>query len=135
MAVRHLENLNEILKFVSEQILQNFFFFTEGRYTLDIFAPNIAIKRYCDKKTFFIENIVFLCVLKIFFWDNFKYFEMSLQYFEEKKIFLSKCLFIFLSQYCVQKCLVCISPFDDFFNSKQVRSLLLILFFRKNKVW
>ncbi len=25
----------------------------KGRYTLDIFACNIAIKRYCDKKTFF----------------------------------------------------------------------------------
>jgi len=23
---------------------------TKGRYTLDIFAHNIAIKRYCDKK-------------------------------------------------------------------------------------
>jgi len=41
---------------------------------------------------------------------------MSLQYFEEKKIFLSKCLFylfIFLSQYCVPKCLVCIRPEQD----------------------
>jgi len=24
----------------------------KGRYTLDIFARDIAIKRYCDKKTF-----------------------------------------------------------------------------------
>jgi len=39
---------------------------------------------------------------------------MSLQYFDEKNIFLSKCLFIFLSQYCVQKCLVCIRPKWDF---------------------
>ncbi len=31
-----------------------------------------------------------------------KYFKMSQQYFEENKIFLS--------QYCVRKCLVCISP-------------------------
>jgi len=37
--------------------------------------------------------------LKIFFWDDSKYFEMSLQYFEEKNIFLSKCLFIAISFY------------------------------------
>ncbi len=57
--------------------------------------------RYCDKKIkrHFSSNI---------FWDNSKYFEISLQYFEE--IFLSKYLFISLSKYCVQKCLVCISP-------------------------
>jgi len=30
----------------------------------------------------------------LIFWDDSKYFEMSLQYFEEKNIFLSKCLFI-----------------------------------------
>jgi len=35
-----------------------------------------------------------------------KYFEMSLQYFEEKNIFLSKCLFIALTKYCARKCLV-----------------------------
>ncbi len=52
----------------------------------------------------------FLCVLRIFLWDNSKYLEMTLQYFEEKNIFISKCLFIFLSKYCAQKCLVCINP-------------------------
>ena len=47
---------------------------------------------------------------------------MSLQYFEEKNIFLSKCLFIFLSQYCVQKCLVCISPKNLNLNLDEVIS-------------
>ncbi len=56
------------------------------------------IKRYCDKKTFFTPNIFFLCVLKIFFWDNSKYFEMSLQYFEEK-ISCIKISFYLLSFY------------------------------------
>jgi len=42
----------------------------KGRYTLDIFAHDIAIKRYCDKKTFFIQNMFFLCVLKIFFFGT-----------------------------------------------------------------
>jgi len=37
--------------------------------------------------------------LKIFFWDDSKYFKMSLQYFEEKNIFLSKCLYIAISFY------------------------------------
>jgi len=32
-----------------------------------------------------------VCIENIF-WDNSKYFEMSLQFFEEKNIFLSKCL-------------------------------------------
>ena len=30
----------------------------KGLYTLDIFAHNILIKRYWDKKTFFCQNIV-----------------------------------------------------------------------------
>jgi len=83
---------------------------------------DIAIKRYFDKKIkrHFSSNIFFLRVLKIFFWDNSKYFEMSLQYFEETNIFLSKCLFIFLSKYCVQKCLVCISPKVDNSYTKNI---------------
>jgi len=49
---------------------------------------------------------IFSCVnWKYLFLDNSIYFEMSLQYFEEKNIFLSKCLFIFLSQYCMQNIL------------------------------
>jgi len=39
-----------------------------------------------------------VCIENIF-WDNSKYFEMSLQYFEENYIFLSKCLFIAISFY------------------------------------
>jgi len=38
---------------------------------------------------------------------------MSLQYFEEKKIFSSKFLFIFLSQYYVQKYCVCHGPYNE----------------------
>ncbi len=38
------------------------------------------------------------------YWDlAWKDFKMSLQFFEEKKMFLWKCLFIFLLLYCVQK--------------------------------
>ncbi len=57
-----------------------------------------------------------MCIENIFFWDNSKYFEMSLQYFEEK-ISFSQYLFIFLSQYYARKCLVCISPKSNFFLS------------------
>ena len=48
---------------------------------------DISIKRH------FSSNIFFLCVL------NSKYFEMSLQYFEEKNIFLLQYLFIAILQY------------------------------------
>jgi len=42
---------------------------------------------------------------------------MSQQYFDQKNIILSKWFFfIFLSQYCVQKCLVCILPNRDVWN-------------------
>jgi len=41
-----------------------------------------------------------VCIENIF-WDNFKYFEMTLQYFEEKNIFFYQN--VFLSQYCVLK--------------------------------
>jgi len=47
---------------------------------------------------------------------------MSLQYFKEKNTFLSQCLFTFLSKYCVQKCLVCISPYRTY---KSISSQLL----------
>jgi len=60
----------------------------KGRYTQDIFHPKYIFP-VC------IENI---------FWDNSKYFEMSLQYFEEKKYLFIKMSFyhnIFLSQFCV----------------------------------
>ncbi len=60
----------------------------KGHYTLDIFACNIAIKRHFSSNTF-------LCVLKIFFRDDSKYFEMSLQYFEEKYIFYQNVLLPF----------------------------------------
>jgi len=70
-------------------------------YTLDIFAHNIVIKRYLDEKTFFHQYFFPVCIENIF-WDNSKYFEMSLLYFEEKKYH-----FITISQYCDQKCLLC----------------------------
>jgi len=82
-----------------------FYAFCKGCYTLDFFTYNIAIKRYCNKNNFFHPILFFLCVLKIFIFGqlcflkpSLKIFKMSLQYFEEKNIFLSKCLFIFLSQ-------------------------------------
>jgi len=53
------------------------------------------MKRYCDKKKFFIQYFLSCVYWKYLFLDNSKYFEMSLKYFEEKHIFLSKCLFIF----------------------------------------
>jgi len=72
----------------------------KGRYTLDIFARDISIKRYCDKKTFFslyffpvcIEIFIFvqLCLLK----PTLKIFWNVITIFLRKNIFLSKCLFI-----------------------------------------
>jgi len=50
-----------------------------------------------------------MCVLKIFFWDNSKYFEMSLQYFEEKNIFLSQ----YQNISSKNECLVCNVPNAD----------------------
>jgi len=37
----------------------------KGRYTLDIFTHNIAIKRYCNKKIFFHPIFIFLCVFPV----------------------------------------------------------------------
>jgi len=82
-------------------------------FTRDILTHNIAIKRYCDKKTFFIQYF-FSCVnWKYLFYDNYAYcnlvwkdFKVQLQYFDQKKcliVFLSQYLFIAISQYCVQK--------------------------------
>ncbi len=89
--------------------LKKSMFLYQGFYTLDIFARNIVIKRYCNKKTFFIQYFFPVCTENIF-GDNSKYFEMSLQYFEEKKIFLLQYFFIAISQYREHKCLVCNCP-------------------------
>jgi len=60
------------------------------------------IKRYCDIKVFFNKKKFLLCEFKILLmsidsrvWieNHNSYFEMSLQYFEEKIIFLSQYLF------------------------------------------
>jgi len=80
-----------------------------------IFLHIIEIKRYCNKKMKrHFHPIFFSCVnWKYLFLDNYaywnlvwKYFEMSLQYFDEKNIFSSK---IFLSFYrnIVWKNIVC----------------------------
>jgi len=52
--------------------------------------------RYKDKKTFFIQYFFPVCIENMFFCDNHNYFEMSLQYFEEKISFYHN---IFLSFY------------------------------------
>ncbi len=47
--------------------------------------------------------------------NNFKYFEMSLQYFEEKNIFLSQYLFIAIlcaKMSCVNKALISLKFFE-----------------------
>jgi len=68
------------------------------------------IKRYFDKKIFFLQNIVmtFQNILNC----PQKKFQYRKKILDEKCffIFLSQYLFIFLSQYCVQKCLVCTKP-------------------------
>jgi len=108
---------NKYFPFTRKKNVGRQFLSFKGRYTLDIFVHNIAIKRYCGKRHFSSKIFSPVCIENIF-WDNSKYFEMSLQSFKEKNILLSKCLLIFLSQYCVQKCLVCISPYCDIFLSK-----------------
>jgi len=45
----------------------------KGLYTLDIFVHNILIKRkkrYCDKKTFFIQYFFPVCIENIYSWTN-----------------------------------------------------------------
>jgi len=49
-----------------------------------------------------------VCIENIYFWTILDILECH--YNILKTFFLSKCLIIFLSQYCVQKCLVCIRP-------------------------
>jgi hypothetical protein len=76
-------------------------------------------EQYCDKETkrHFSSNIFFpVCIENIFWGDNSKYFEMSLQYFEEKKIFLFQYLVIVISHYRKRKCLV--QWFPNFFGSR-----------------
>jgi len=54
---------------------------------------------------------------------SLKDFKMSQQYFEEKNIFLLKCLFVFLSKYCVQKYCVCLGPKRDKGKSGRSREI------------
>jgi hypothetical protein len=55
-------------------IMFHFIVESKGRYTLDIFTHNIAIKRQCDKKILqnkdhFSSNIFFpVCIENIYFW-------------------------------------------------------------------
>ncbi len=78
----------------------------KGRYTLDIFARAIEIKRFCNKR------------------DNFEpsiYIGQALNELQSKVLYVSLRAYLgwslkpvalnyLLSQYRVQKCLVCISP-------------------------
>ncbi len=67
-----------------------------------IFARIIAIKKYCNKKFFFSScelKTLFFCQWRVSL-ENHKNFEMSLQYFEAKIIFLSQ--YLFISILCVK---------------------------------
>jgi len=82
-------------------------------FTRDILTHNIAIKIYCDKKTFFIQYFFSQCELKIFISVYLNRFWNATTIFWQKKchfIFLLQYIFIFLSQYCVQKYCVWIRP-------------------------
>jgi hypothetical protein len=78
---------------------------------------NIAIKRYCYKKTFFSQYFLTVCI-EIFIFGQSCSLKPSLEIFwnvitiflRKKYIFINMSfyLIIFLSQYCVWKCLVCI---------------------------
>jgi len=80
---------------------------------------NIEIKRYCNKKIFFIQYF-FPCVnWKYLFLDNHAYwnlvwkdFKMSLQHFEEKNIFIKMSHLFIAILHCVQKYL-CDVGLDD----------------------
>jgi len=72
--------------------------YLKGRYTLDIFACDIAIKRYEIKKTFFIKYFFPVCIENIFF-GQFLIFWNVITIFWRKSIFLSKCLFFKMSFY------------------------------------
>jgi len=52
--------------------------------------------------------------LKYKFWKKNTFFWSNVNV--NVNIFISKCLFIFVSKYCVQKCLVCISPYAGDFK-------------------
>ncbi len=66
---------------------------SEARGTHDIFAHNIVIKRYCDKKTFFLKYFFIVCELKIFLGKDINsYFESN--NFLKKNVSLSQYLFI-----------------------------------------
>ncbi len=79
---------------------ESFLFLRPNSHTIYIFAQNIDIKIYWNKKIKkdIFPPIFFSCVnWKYLFMDNYaywnlvwKYFKMSLQYFEEKNFFLSK---------------------------------------------
>jgi hypothetical protein len=85
--------------------------------THNIFAHNIEIKRYCNKKGIFYPIFFFLCELKIFIFGQlfllklvWKYFKMLQQYFEEENIFVIKMSF-YLNIVC--KNIVCYGAKKD----------------------
>jgi len=54
---------------------------SKAHVTLDTFAHNIAIKRYCNKKTFFIQYFFFLSELKKIIFGQFCLLRISLKIF------------------------------------------------------
>ncbi len=88
---------------ISQYCVQKFLVWIrpKAQFTHNIFAHNIEIKRYCNKRkmTFFLHffscvNWKYLFLHNYAYWNQvWKYFKMPLQYFYKK------CLFIFLSQY------------------------------------
>ncbi len=69
---------------------------TKDRYTLDIFCSqycDIAIKRYCNKKTYFSQYFFPVWIENVYFCI----FEYILKC--QNNILTKKCLFIFLLQY------------------------------------
>jgi len=73
-------------------------------YTLDIFAHNIAIKRYRDKNTFFIQ-LFFSCVIKNIHFVTILNIITSLQYLKKKNISIKISFYqnVFLSL-CAKMC-------------------------------
>jgi hypothetical protein len=69
------------------------------------------IMRYCDKKTIFQQYFSSSCELKNSIHGYFSWFWKTKAIFCQKIIALSQYRFIAISQYCLQKLLVCRGPY------------------------
>ncbi len=90
----------------------------KAHVTWDIFAQNIAIKRYCNKIIFLGHGCLYsIGQHKLLSKQNRRYimFFKSLFWLVNRNLFLKivKRYNIFLSQYCVQKCLVWRGPWTQ----------------------